>query len=92
MIKVAVTGAAGRMGQRIIALTHETEGLTVSAAIERQLHKTVGEDAGIVAGCSRLDVAITDSLERAMQVSDVLIDFTCPAVTLENAAICARLG
>jgi len=92
MIKVAVTGAAGRMGQRIVCLTTEAEGLTVSAAIERPLHKAVGEDAGIVAGCGRLDVAIGDSLERAMQVSDVLIDFTFPEVTLENAEVCARLG
>ena len=92
MIKVAVTGAAGRMGQRIICLTHEADGLTVSAAIERHLHKLVGEDAGVVAGCGRLDVPISDSLERAMQDADVLIDFTFPEVTLENAAVCARLG
>ena len=92
MIKVAVTGAAGRMGQRIICLTHEAEGLTVSAAIERPLHKAVGEDAGVLAGCGRLDVPVTDSLDRAMQHSDVLIDFTFPEVTLENAAVCARLG
>ena len=92
MIKVAVTGAAGRMGQRIVCLTHEAEGLTVAAAIERPLHRAVGEDAGVVAGCGRLDVAITDSLDRAMQHADVLIDFTFPEVTLENAAVCARLG
>jgi len=92
MIKVAVTGAAGRMGQRIICLTHEADGLTVSAAVERPLHKVVGKDAGVVAGCGQLDVAITDSLKRAMQHSDVLIDFTFPEVTMENAAVCARLG
>jgi 4-hydroxy-tetrahydrodipicolinate reductase len=92
MIKVAVTGAAGRMGQRIIALTQETVGMTIAAALERPLHRAVGEDAGVIAGCGRLDVAIGDSLERAMQVSDVLIDFTFPEVTMENAAACARLG
>jgi len=92
MIKVAVTGAAGRMGQRIVCLTHEAEGLHVAAAIERPLHKAVGEDAGVVAGCGRLGVPISDSMERAMQASDVLIDFTFPEVTLENAAVCARLG
>jgi len=92
MIKVAVTGAAGRMGQRIVCLTTAADGLTVAAAVERPLHKAVGEDAGVVAGCGRLGVAISDSLERAMQISDVLIDFTFPEVTLENAAVCARLG
>jgi 4-hydroxy-tetrahydrodipicolinate reductase len=92
MIKVAITGAAGRMGQRIVCLTHETAGLTVSGAIEQPQHKLVGEDAGVIAGCGALNVAITDSLEQALQVSDVLIDFTFPEVTLTNAAVCARLG
>jgi 4-hydroxy-tetrahydrodipicolinate reductase len=92
MIKVAVAGAAGRMGQRIICLTNETDGMTVSGAIERPLHLALGDDAGTLAGCGHLDVAITDNLEIAMRSSDVLIDFTFPDVTLENAEVCARLG
>ncbi len=92
MIKVAVTGAAGRMGQRIIALVTEAPGLVVAGAVERPIHKAVGEDAGLAAGCGLLDVKIVDRLEQALKDSDVLIDFTFPEVTLENAAICARLG
>jgi 4-hydroxy-tetrahydrodipicolinate reductase len=92
MIKVAVTGAAGRMGQRIICLTHEADGLTVNGAVEISGHRLIGADAGTVAGCGPLNVTITDNLDKAMQVSNVLIDFTFPEVTLENAAICARLG
>jgi len=92
MIKVAVTGAAGRMGQRIIALVTEAEGLVVSGAVEMPQHKAIGQDAGLAAGCGMLDVKITGSLEQTMQVSDVLIDFTFPEVTLGNAAVCATLG
>ncbi|MDT8441600.1 MAG: 4-hydroxy-tetrahydrodipicolinate reductase [Desulfuromonadales bacterium] len=92
MIKVAITGAAGRMGQRIITLVNEAEELTVAGALEMRLHKTIGQDVGQIAGCGPLDVKITDSLERAMADSDLLIDFTFPEVTLENAAVCARLG
>ncbi|PLX85018.1 MAG: 4-hydroxy-tetrahydrodipicolinate reductase [Desulfuromonas sp.] len=92
MIKIAVTGAAGRMGQRIISLVTEANELMVSGAVEMPIHKAVGQDAGLTAGCGMLDLKITDSLERAMQVSDVLIDFTFPEVTLENAAICCELG
>ncbi len=92
MIKVAVTGAAGRMGQRIIALVTEAPGMVISGAVERPIHKAVGEDAGLAAGCGLLDVKIVDRLEQALKDSDVLIDFTFPEVTLENAAICARLG
>jgi 4-hydroxy-tetrahydrodipicolinate reductase len=92
MIKVAVTGAAGRMGGRIIALVTEAEGLEVAGAVEMTGHLKLGNDAGYVAGCGDLGVVITDSLEQAMADADVLIDFTFPEVTLGNVAVCARLG
>src|SRR5210317_148773 len=92
MIKVAVTGAAGRMGGRIITLVTEAEGLEVTGAVEMAGHARLGDDAGYVAGCGDLGVAITDSLEQALANADVLIDFTWPEVTLGNAEICAKLG
>ncbi len=92
MIKVAVTGAAGRMGGRIITLITEAEGLEVAGAIEMAGHARLGDDAGYVAGCGDLGVAITDSLEQGLASADVLIDFTWPEVTIGNAEVCARLG
>ncbi len=92
MIRVAVTGAAGRMGGRIITLLTEAEGLEVAGAIEMAGHARLGDDAGYVAGCGDLGVAITDSLEDALTKADVLIDFTWPEVTLANAEVCAKLG
>ncbi len=92
MTKVAVTGAAGRMGGRIITLITEAEGLEVAGAVEMAGHGKLGDDAGYVAGCGDLGIAITDSLEQALANADVLIDFTWPEVTLANAEVCARLG
>ncbi len=92
MIKVAVTGAAGRMGGRIITLVTEAEGLKVAGAVEMAGHPRLDEDAGYVAGCGDLGVKITDSLELALSDADVLIDFTWPDVTVGNAEICAKLG
>jgi len=92
MIKVAVTGAAGRMGGRIITLVSEAEGLEVAGAVEMTGHARLGDDAGYLAGCGNLGIKITDSLEQALVGADVLIDFTWPEVTLANAATCARLG
>jgi 4-hydroxy-tetrahydrodipicolinate reductase len=92
MIKVAVTGAAGRMGGRIITAIKEAEGLQLAGATERAGHGLIGQDAGSVAGCGALGVRITDSLEQALAGADVLIDFTFPEVTLQNLAVCVRLG
>lgn len=92
MIKVAVTGAAGRMGGRIITAIKENDELELAGAVERSGHALVGADAGSVAGCGALGVPISGTLEEALQNADVLIDFTFPEVTLANAAVCARLG
>ncbi|BCA78775.1 4-hydroxy-tetrahydrodipicolinate reductase [Desulfuromonas sp. AOP6] len=92
MTKVAVTGAAGRMGGRIITAIKEAAGMELAGAAERAGHPMVGHDAGLVSGCGQLGVAIADSLESALAEADVLIDFTFPEVTLENIAVCARLG
>ncbi len=92
MTRVAVTGAAGRMGGRIITLITESDNLQVAGAVEMAGHPRIGEDAGYVAGCGNLGVAITDSLEQALAEAEVLIDFTFPEVTLTNIEVCARLG
>jgi 4-hydroxy-tetrahydrodipicolinate reductase len=80
------------MGGRIITLVTEAVGLEVTGAVEMTGHARLGDDAGYVAGCGDLGVAITDSLEQALANADVLIDFTWPEVTLANAKVCAKLG
>lgn len=88
MIKIAVCGAAGRMGGRIIVAVHEAEGAELSAALERPGHPMIGQDAGIVAGCGMLDVKISDNLNEGVKGCDVLIDFTAPKVSLKNLEVC----
>ncbi|NIQ98109.1 MAG: 4-hydroxy-tetrahydrodipicolinate reductase, partial [Desulfuromonadales bacterium] len=85
MINICVTGAAGRMGGRIITAVNEADGLQLAGAVERDGHPQIGEDAGVIAGVGALNIAISDNLEQAMQSCDVLIDFTFPEVTLANA-------
>ncbi len=92
MIKVAVTGAAGRMGGRIITAIKDAEGLELGGAVERPGHGLVGQDAGSVAGCGAAGVKIVDGLTTALEGAEVLIDFTFPEVTLANLAVCAKLG
>ena len=88
MVKIAVCGAAGRMGQRIIVAAKEA-GCTISGALERPGHEQVGQDAGIIAGCGPLGVTISDDLNKVVEGCDVLIDFTTPKVSLKNLEVCA---
>lgn len=91
-MNVAIVGAAGRMGGRLIHAVLEAEGLELTGAVERPGHPQIGLDAGLVAGAGELGVQISDDLATAMADSDVLIDFTFPDVTLQNLAICAAQG
>lgn len=74
-LRLAIHGAAGRMGQRLIALASADRALSVVAAIESREHPRIGEDAGVVAGVSPLGVALTDNLNVP---ADVVIDFSVP--------------
>lgn len=89
-IKIAVTGAAGRMGKMLIeavSLNPETE---LGAAIERPGSSAIGADAGELAGLGKNGVIIVDDLIDAANDFDVLIDFTAPAATVANAKFCAQ--
>lgn len=88
MTRVAVVGAAGRMGKALIQAVSEAEGMNLGAAIERTGSTLIGADAGELAGIGRTGVAIGDSLAAAVDRFDVVIDFTAPQATLDHLAIC----
>lgn len=93
MIKAVVTGAAGRMGSRIISVLATAEGIRLQAAVERKGHPLVGQDAFGLAGVPSTGVLIliTDDLHAALKAGDVLIDFTTPEASIEHARVCAEL-
>ncbi len=72
-ITLAIFGAAGRMGQRLVALAAEDPQLKVVAAIDRPDHPRRGDDIGAVAGIAPLGVALADALTLR---PDVIIDFS----------------
>jgi len=91
-MNVAIVGAAGRMGGRLIHAVLEADGLELTGATERPGHPQIGLDAGLVAGAGELGVKISDDLAATMTGADVLIDFTFPDVTLQNLEVCAAQG
>lgn len=88
MTRVAITGAAGRMGRVLIQAVTETAGFEVGAALDRPGSSMLGVDAGELAGVGKINVAVTDDLSAVTDHFDVLIDFTRPEVTLANLAVC----
>ncbi len=92
MTRIAIVGAAGRMGRNLIQAVNDAEGLSLGAATERPGSSLIGSDAGELAGVGKLGVAVVDDLARVAEDFDVLIDFTAPAATLEHLKICRANG
>jgi 4-hydroxy-tetrahydrodipicolinate reductase len=92
MTRIAIPGAAGRMGRILVDACQQAGGLELGVATERPGHELLGSDAGIVAGVGQLAVPIGDDLETVVDRFDVLIDFTAPEATLVHLEICRRYG
>jgi len=92
MTRIAITGAAGRMGRALIEATQQTKNLQLTVALERPGSSVIGMDAGELAGLGKLGVMISDDLKAMTDQFDVLIDFTRPEVTSGNLAMCRDAG
>ena len=91
-MRVAVVGAAGRMGKNLIEAVGMTKGLELTAATEHPDSSLIGADAGEVAGVGKLGVTIAADLGAVVNDFDVVIDFTGLAPTLNHLSICREHG
>jgi 4-hydroxy-tetrahydrodipicolinate reductase len=88
-IRIAIHGAAGRMGQRLVALTSTDPELQLVAAIDAAGHPRLGEDAGTLAGVRPLAVPLSCKLEAK---ADLIVDFSVPQAVdgILDAAVAGR--
>jgi 4-hydroxy-tetrahydrodipicolinate reductase len=84
-LKLGVNGAAGRMGQRVVALATQDKSLKVTAAYESSASPRLGQDAGELAGVGKLHVPVTSEIEHPV---DVIIDFSTPEGAMHILALC----
>lgn len=84
-MKIAVHGAAGRMGQRVTALASQNPRYQIVAALESANHPALGTDAGLLAGVGEIGVPLGVVGESD---ADVVIDFSVPAAAVAVVAHC----
>ncbi len=77
------------MGRAIVCAASEmADKLTVTGAVASTTSKSLGRDAGELAGLGPLDVRVTDDLAAALARADVVVDFSQPHATHSNVTVC----
>ncbi len=89
-MRLVVAGAAGRMGRVLIEIIRQTPGAHLAGAIEQPNSIAIGQDAGLLAGCGQMGVAISGDALSAVAAADGILDFTSPQSTVELAALAAQ--
>jgi 4-hydroxy-tetrahydrodipicolinate reductase len=89
-MKIAVLGAAGRMGQALARTVAATEGCVLAGGVEAKGSAAIGRDLGEVAGLPALGIAITDDPLPVFASVDGVLDFTSPKATVGFATLSAQ--
>lgn len=92
MTKIAIIGAAGRMGRRLIACVEQDPETQLVAALEAEGSEFLGREVGHLAGVAESALAISHDRDAAARAADVLIDFSFPEVTIANLEIAVEHG
>src|SRR5438105_8401508 len=90
-IRVAVTGAAGRMGREVVRAVSEAPGIDLVAAV---MHSEIGADSGELSGLPPNRIPIAGDLASIVSESKphVLVDFTVAPSALANTSTALRSG
>jgi 4-hydroxy-tetrahydrodipicolinate reductase len=81
-MKLAIAGAAGRMGRVLTRIVQDTPGAEIAGGLESEGSPNLGADMGVLAGIGPINLAVTSDPLALLTRVDGIIDFTVPAATL----------
>ncbi len=79
--RVAIIGAAGRMGRELCLAALETDGIELAGGTEGPGAPGLGADLGELCGAGKIGAAVTEDPPDA---AEALIEFTTPEATVEH--------
>ncbi len=91
-MKIGIVGCAGRMGGMLVAEVLGRDGCELAGGLEVPGNKAVGKDVAALAGFDAAGILITDDANAMFAHADVVVDFTLPQATIENARLAALHG
>ena len=90
MLKIAVAGAAGRMGRTLTRIIHESNAVALAGGLEAKGAASIGHDMGELCGLGTISARITDDPLELLRHVDAVLDFTTPAATVALAKLAAQ--
>jgi 4-hydroxy-tetrahydrodipicolinate reductase len=84
LLKVAVLGAAGRMGRAVLRCVLEADDLQLTGALTEPRDRLLGHDVGELAGADALGIPLTDDAQQGLHGAQVGVDFTLPSAIESN--------
>lgn len=91
LTKLAILGAAGRMGTALVRCASRVQGIHLTLTLENPGHESLGRDAGVIAGGEPIGIPISANSEHLADV-DVLIDFTTHTAAIANVTAALQAG
>ena len=88
--RIAVTGAAGRMGRELARAVAAQPDCRLAGGIEAAGSAAIGADLGLLAGLPANGVMVTDDALALIAQVDAILDFTVPKATVEFAGLAAN--
>lgn len=89
-MKIAVMGAAGRMGRELVRAIDCDPSCVLAGGTEPPGSPFLGKDLGELAGLGQRGLPVTDDPLALIASADAIIDFTSPRATIEFAGLAAN--
>jgi len=89
-MKIAVMGAAGRMGRELVRAIVANPACSLSGGLEALSCPDLDRDLGELAGLGPNGIRLTADALELIARSDAIIDFTSPTATVELAGLAAN--
>ena len=91
MVRIAVAGAAGRMGRSLVeAFSINSKDSAVTVATVLGEDPSLGMDSGILAMGMANGILTVSDISGCIDDFDVLVDFTSPSATTEHVVLCQK--
>lgn len=91
-MRIAIAGAAGKMGRTLTRIASETPGIEIAGGLEADRSPHLGADMGELAGIGRTGQQISSDAGSLFAQIDGVIDFTVPGATVAMCEVSAQAG